>query len=108
MGTYRLTTDAGRDLSGIREFTKNRWGNEQSRKYLVELRKTLTVLSDNPLIGIRRSDIDEGIYSFPHASHVIYYLLEKNHLIVTGILHSSMAPENHLEGRTLVSERGQN
>ncbi len=102
MGTYRLTTDAGRDLSGIREFTKNRWGNEQSRKYLVELRKTLTVLSDNPLIGIRRSDIDEGTYSFSHASHVIYYLLEKNHLIVTGILHSSMVPANHLKDRTLI------
>ena len=102
MGAYRLTTDARRDLSAIREFTKSRWGNEQSRKYFVELRKTLTVLSDNPLIGIRRSDIEEGIYSFPHASHVIYYLLEKKHLIVIGILHSSMAPANHLKDRTLI------
>ena len=102
MGAYRLTTDAGRDLSAIREFTRSRWGNEQSRKYLVELRKTLTMLSDNPLIGIRRSDIDEGIYSFPHVSHVTYYLLEKKHLIVTGILHSSMVPENHLKDRTLI------
>ena len=39
---------------------------------------------------------------FPHASHVIYYLLEKKHLIVTGILHSSMVPENHLKDRTLI------
>ena len=108
MGTYRLTKDAGRDLSAIREFTIRQWGEKQSRKYIVELRKTLTLLSDNPLIGSRRSDIGEGIYSFPHASHVIYYLLEKKYLIVTGVLHSSMVPANHLEGRTLVSERGQN
>ena len=103
MGMYRLTRDAGRDLSGIREFTIRQWGNEQSRKYIVDLRKTLTLLSDNPLIGSRRGDIGEGIYSFPHASHVIYYLLEKKHLIVIGVLHSSMVPSNHLEGRTSAS-----
>ena len=102
MGMYRLTRDARRDLPGIREFTKRQWGNEQSRKYIGELRKTLTVLSDNPLIGIRRSDIEEGIYSFPHASHVIYYLLEQERLIVIGILHSSMVPANHLKDRTLI------
>ena len=102
MATYRLTRDARRDLSAIREFTKSRWGNEQSKKYILELRKILTLLSDNPLMGIRRRDIDEGVYSFPHTSHVIYYMIEKKQLIVIGILHSSMAPTNHLEGRALV------
>ncbi len=102
MATYRLTRDARRDLSAIREFTKSRWGNEQSKKYILELRRLLTLLSDNPSMGIRRRDIDEGVYSFPHASHVIYYIIEKKYLIVIGVLHSSMAPTNHLEGRTLV------
>ena len=102
MATYRLTRDARRDLSAIREFTKRRWGNEQSKKYILELRKILTLLSDNPLMGVRRRDIDEGVYSFPHASHVVYYMIEKKQLIVIGILHSSMVPTNHLEGRTLV------
>lgn len=104
MATYRLTRDARRDLSTIREFTKDRWGNEQSKKYILELRNVLTLLSDNPLMGIRRRDIDEGVYSFPHASHVIYYIIEKKHLIVIGVLHSSMAPSNHLEGR-MIPER---
>ena len=108
MGEYRLTKDAGRDLTEIRGFTLREWGKEQSRQYIVELRKTLTLLSDNPLIGSRRSDIGEGIYSFPSASHVIYYLLEKNHLIVIGILHGSMVPANHLEGRISASEEGRN
>ncbi len=99
MGTYRLTTDAGRDLSTIREFTKNQWGNKQSRKYIVELRETLTLLSDNPLMGIQRSDIGEGIHSFPHASHVIYYLLKRKRIVIIGILHGSMVPTKHLEGR---------
>ena len=101
MATYRLTRDARRDLSVIREFTKSRWGNKQSKKYILELREVLTLLSDNPLMGIRRRDIDAGVYSFPHASHVIYYMIEKKQLIVIGVLHGSMAPINHLEGRTL-------
>ena len=39
MGAYRLTTDAGRDLSAIREFTRSRWGNEQSRNTLLNYAK---------------------------------------------------------------------
>ena len=102
MATYRLTRDARRDLSAIREFTKSRWGNEQSKKNILELRKILTLLFDNPLMGVHRRDMDEDVYSFPHASHIIYYMIEKKQLIVIGILHSSMVPTNHLEGRTLV------
>lgn len=97
---YRLTRDAGRDLTAIRRFTIRRWGIEQSTKYVVELRNTITLLSENPLIGKRRKDIGESIYSFPHASHVIYYLIEKKQLVVIGVLHGSMVPANHLEGRT--------
>ena len=106
MGTYRLTRDAGRDLTSIRGFTIRQWGDKQSRKYIIELRNTLTLLSENPLIGKRRKDIGESIYSFPYASHVIYYLLENKQLVVIGILHGSMVPANHLEGRTPVSEKG--
>ena len=60
------------------------------------------MLFDNPLMGVHRRDMDEGVYSFPYASHIIYYMIEKKQLIVIGILHSSMVPTNHLEGRTLV------
>ncbi len=99
MGKYRLTTDAKQDLSAIRKFTINEWGNVQSRKYLVELREILNVLSDNPLMGIHRSDVEDGLYSFPYASHSIYYMLKKKHIVVIGVLHGSMVPANHLEGR---------
>lgn len=101
MGTYRLTRDARRDLSAIRGFTIREWGEKQSRKYLAELRKTLVLLSGNPLIGKRRDDIDVRVYSFPHASHVIYYLLGEKDITVIGVLHGSMVPANHLEARTL-------
>ena len=99
MGKYFLTSDAKDDLLKIREYTLSQWGDEQSIKYIIELRETLNLLSQNPLIGKLHTDIDKGVYSFPCASHVFYYLLKKKRLTVFGILHRSMVPEKHLEDR---------
>ncbi|MFZ2290494.1 MAG: hypothetical protein WAV92_12640 [Halopseudomonas yangmingensis] len=37
--------------------------------------------------------------SFPYGSHMLYYRLEKKHLVVFAVLHQRMVPEGHLKGR---------
>ncbi len=101
MKLCRFTTDAKQDLYEIREYTKANWDDIQSRNYLIELRDTIRLLQDNPLLGVQRRDIAEGLYSFPHGSHVIYYMPNEGELIITGVLHKSMVPENHLSNRTI-------
>ena len=83
--------------------TFEQWGEIQSKKYLSELRQTIRLLSESPAIGKQRPDIGSDIYSFPSASHLLYYTLSEQQLIVFGVLHKSMAPLAHLEDREMMS-----
>jgi toxin ParE1/3/4 len=97
---YRLTSDAQSDLIDIRHYTVKQWGPNQSRKYLSELRKTILALSETPTIGKKRLEVGEEVFSFPHVSHVIYYTLDNQKLVVFGVLHKSMVPLLHLDDRS--------
>ena len=99
MPSYRFTQDARVDLLNIRKYTLKTWGREQSTKYLQELNNTLQLLSDSPSIGIQRTDISLTTFSFPCASHIIYYTLNNNSLIVFAVLHKNMVPEKHVSNR---------
>ncbi len=96
---YRLTPDAQTDLIEIRRFTVKQWGTEQSQKYLLELRQTIRLLAETPSLGKSRPDVGSNVLSFPHASHVIYYVVHEQQLIVFGVLHKRMVPSNHLAER---------
>jgi toxin ParE1/3/4 len=93
---YRSTPDARSDLIEIRRFTLQQWGPAQSLKYLSELRKTISLLSETPSPGKFRSELGVNVLSFPHASHVIYYVVHKHKLVVFGLLHRRIVPLNHL------------
>jgi len=97
---YWLTPDAQSDLVDVRRFTLREWGQAQSQKYFSELRQPLGLLADNPSLGKARPELGEKLASFPHGSHIIYYLMHKRQLIVIGVLHKRMVPLNHLTDRT--------
>ena len=97
MTLYRLTPDAQSDLIEIRRFTVKQWGIVQSKKYLSELRQTIQLLAVNSSLGKTRPEIGEGVFSFPHASHIIYYVIHKRQLVVFGVLHKRMVPMNPLD-----------
>jgi len=99
MPSYRLTPDARSDLIGIRQFTLEQWGVAQSNKYLSELRSTLHLIAENPSLGKPRPDVGANVSSFPHASHVIYYIEHEQQLVVFGVLHKRMIPIKHLAKR---------
>ncbi len=101
MADFRLTPEAKSDLIKIRHFTKQNWGSKQSKKYISELRQTMLLLADNPSLGKARPEVGLDVFSFPYPSHVIYYMVHKQQLVVFGVLHKSMIPLKHLSGRDL-------
>lgn len=103
MPLYHLTQDAQSDLIEIRRYTVQQWGDIQSKKYLSELEQTIQLLATNPRLGRLKPDIGSNVMSFPHASHVIYYVTNEPQLIVFGVLHKSMVPFNHLGDREMIS-----
>jgi toxin ParE1/3/4 len=102
MSNFRLTPDAQSDLIEIRRFTIKQWGGVQSKKYLSELRQTIQLLAETPSLGKPRPDIDADVLSFPHVSHVIYYVVHEQQLMVFGVLHKRMVPLNHLAEREVI------
>lgn len=99
--TYRLTPDAQPDLIAIRRFTIQHWGAEQSRKYLSELRNTIRLLTEAPSLGKPRPEVGENVMNFPHVSHLIYYAVHEQQLVVFGVLHKRMVPLHHLSERAV-------
>lgn len=102
MPTYCLTPDAQSDLIEIRRFTVHQWGTAQSKKYLSELRKTIRLLAETPTLGKSRPEVGSDVLSFPHVSHVIYYVMQEQQIVVFGVLHKRMVPIKHLAEREVV------
>lgn len=102
MAAYRLTPSAQTDLIEIRRYTLKQWGVEQSKKYLLELRQTIRGLSETPAMGKQRHEVGVDAFSFPHASHVIYYLVNKQKIVIFAVLHKSMLPLLHLDNRDII------
>jgi toxin ParE1/3/4 len=101
MSAFRLTPDAQVDLIEIRRYTLQQWGAEQSHKYLREIRNTIGLLAETPALGKSRPDVGAAVHSFPHSSHIIYYVVHEQQLVVFGVLHKRMVPLAHLNERGL-------
>ena len=100
MHSYRLTPQAQEDLKDIRRHTRQEWGEQQTKDYLEGLRSTFQMLLKMPNMGRSRADdLNEGIFSYPYASHMIYYKQAEDDLIIVAVLHERMVPSNHLEER---------
>ncbi len=95
MAKFILTDEVVAHINNIRDYTRNKWGKQQVGQYLSALRTALSQLAENPLMGTLRFK-ENGIYSFPYASHTIYYAVQKEQIVILAILHQSMTPEIHL------------
>jgi toxin ParE1/3/4 len=97
---WRLSEEAENDMREIRRFSMRYWGEEQSGRYIKAIRAKLELLAQNPHIGMDRGDdLGAGIRSIFIGSHTIYYEFDKKMLTIKAILHQSMTPNLHLQGK---------
>ena len=96
MAEYRFRPRARDDIESIWEYTRNTWGHEQARRYLLQLHEVCEELAANPGIGRVRNEVLEGLRSFPTGKHVVFYLVEADGIDVVRVLHERMDPDTHL------------
>jgi toxin ParE1/3/4 len=96
MISLRFAPRARADIDGIWNYTTQKWNMDQAEAYLLAIEHAVNLLRENPRLGRNASDIGEGLFKFPVASHFIYYRLTSNRLDVVRILHKSMDVERHL------------
>jgi toxin ParE1/3/4 len=89
MDYYILSQKAQEDIEAIYYFGLYEFGKDQAITYLVALRGYFEFLRENPNSGKQRNEIKEGLYSFSHVSHIIFYRIFANHIRIVRILHGS-------------------
>jgi toxin ParE1/3/4 len=94
--SYRLTPAAQRDLSGIWDFTEQRWNAEQAEVYVNELRAAIERIAADPDRGHACDEIREGYRRYRIGSHLLFYTESEHSVDVVRILHQRIDPTRHL------------
>lgn len=90
MKGFKITPKAYQGLLDIGQYTKQRWGKAKRDEYLKLLDQRFHWLVENPQLGKVRSDIDGNLYSYREGSHVIFYSVHDDHVVIVGIPHKAM------------------
>ena len=99
MAKYILTKKAVDDLSGIWEYTSNKWSEYQADKYYEMLIDSFLKIADYPETGKSYKSLITGIYGFKTGKHIIFYRkseLENVQIEIIRILHEAMDIKNRL------------
>lgn len=78
-------------LNGLRQ-----WGQAQSDSYLSAIKNQLWLLTEQPLIGIERSELIPQIRSIPIHSHILFYRVTANNIEIIRVLHGRQDPQRHM------------
>ena len=90
MSGWAPTVSALADLQDIQTYGEERWGERQSRRYLEQLYELFDQLARNPGIGLRRPELGVSLRSFPHTSHMVFFTLRNDRVIIARVLHGAM------------------
>ena len=77
------------DLQDILDFTMERFGSAQAEKYIHGLFDVFDRLVENPAIGRARLELVAGLRSFPSGSHVIFFMVFVEEIVIVRVLHGA-------------------
>lgn len=84
--SHILTEKADADLEEIFEYTFEKFGLNQAINYLINIKETFIKIEHTPQIGRIRNELKKGLYSFPISSHIIFYRLLNNQIVIIRVL----------------------
>ncbi|MCZ2390829.1 MAG: type II toxin-antitoxin system RelE/ParE family toxin [Acidobacteria bacterium] len=88
MSRYSLAGHARLDIDGILVFIAAD-NVDAAVSFNDRLTDTLSMLGDNPKAGRDRSELNEGLRSFPFGNYVIFYRIWADRVTITRVLHSA-------------------
>jgi toxin ParE1/3/4 len=99
MSAYQLVVApaAKNDLKEIYQYGLRQSGKTQSDSYLAALKDQFWPLTEQPLIGIERSELLPDTRSLPIQSHTLFYRVASNRIEIIRILHGRQDPQRHLK-----------
>ncbi len=97
MASIVRTRDADEDLRLIGAYGAREWGLDEAIAFVRTFDDPFALLTQHPDVGRRRDDLGEGVRSWLHRGHVIYYLHVGGEVVIGRILHGSAEPENRFD-----------
>jgi len=92
-----LAKRARKDLIKIRQYTVERWGKDQARKYIGQIRQCADDLANRRLHGKLREDIAPDLKSYHVGRHVIFYVESEKGIEVARVLYDGMDFTRHFK-----------
>ena len=96
---FRVTRLASQDYEQVLDYTIERWGVEQYRKYRSMLRGAIDIIAEDPLNleSRARADLFDGARIYPIGRHYLVFYISDECVILARILHQQMDLPRHLE-----------
>lgn len=85
------------DLKDIYRYGLRQWGQTQSESYLETIKAQFWTLTEQPLIGVDRSELLSGARSLPIESHTLFYRVTPDTVEIIRVLHGRQDPQRHLK-----------
>ncbi len=84
------------DIDHIAAYTFATWGEARMARYIDGLNERFCQLVVSPEIGRPHQDIGRQYRSVVQGSHVIFYRVTGEELVIVRVLHGRMSAERHL------------
>jgi len=88
---------AKNDLKAIYQYGLQRWDQNQSDNYLTLIKDQLWSLTEQPLLGIERTELLPNARSLIIQSHTLFYRVSAQQLEIIRVLHNRQDPQRHLK-----------
>ncbi len=92
-----ITPAAKTDLKDIYQYGLRQWGQAQSDSYLENLKEHFWSLTEQPLTGVKRSELLPDARSLPVESHTLFYRVTPDTVEIIRVLHGRQDPQRHLK-----------
>ena len=90
MADYRLSAAAEDDIQILFQSSQLMFGPRQTDIYMTGLGRAFQNLADNPGMGRRSDDLKRGLFRFRYQSHMVFYTIEPDQVVIQRILHARM------------------
>jgi toxin ParE1/3/4 len=90
MADYELSRAAEQDIRALYRSSERMFGQRQTDMYMNGLGRAFANLADIPGIGRGAGDLRPGLFRFRYQSHMIFYTIEPERIVIQRVLHARM------------------
>ncbi len=90
LDNYTLSNKADGEIKEIYKYSYATLGEDQADIYIAGLENCFEHLVENPHLGRSCDRIREGYFRLDYLSHIIFYTLEPDTILISRVIHKSM------------------